>query len=332
MVKCDKCAKNITKTNPGLECNRCEKMVHLNSSCSGLSTKQRAALKAADNLEWACPDCLENSPRRNSVYIPPNDEDDEEGDLDNITDKNRKNVQIDVKQLLKDISKEMEKAIHKELGEMTKALEYQSDKMDEITESIDAFKLKIQELQKKNTELHNKNNYLEIRVGALEQRLKVIEQTNINNQLEIGNVPYSKTEILPSIVAKIAEKLTMSTSNVLSSKRLLGKNEKPGTIVIKFKNDAAPADWISAAKKNRLLACDLIDNLQEPIANYPVYIREALSYHNKKLLWETKQQLKANFMYIWCKGGVIRVRKDENAEIIVIRCEEDIKKIVKQVK
>lgn len=166
----------------------------------------------------------------------------------------------------------------------------------------------------------------------MEQRLTEIERNQLNKQLEIGNVPYTKTEVLSSIVAKIAQNLTMPISDIVCSKRLPGRNERPGTIEIKFNNETAPTDWISAAKKNKLLASDVIDNLQEPIANHPVFIRESLSYYNKKLLWEAKQQLKSTFMYIWCKGGVIRVRKDEKAEVIVIRCEEDIKKILKQVK
>lgn len=120
--------------------------MHLNNSYSNLTTKQRAALKTAGNIEWTCPECLQNSPRRGTTYIPDNDEEEEDNALGNHPDKHLKPVQIDVKQLLKDISKEMEKAIHKQLRDMTNALEYQSDKMDEITESIDAFTLKIQEL------------------------------------------------------------------------------------------------------------------------------------------------------------------------------------------
>lgn len=334
MPKCDKCGKNITRNNHGVECNRCDKLVHLSSVCSGLTTKQRAALKAAENLEWTCPDCLDNTPRRSSIYIPPNDEEDEEevNNLGSMPNKYNQSVQIDVKQLLKDISKEMEKIVHKELADVTKALDYQSDKMDEINESIDTFKIKIQELQKKNTELQNKNNNLEIRVGALEQRVQEIEQTRYNKNLEIANVPYTKTEVLPKIVSKIAEKLTMPISDIEFSKRLPGRKEKPGTIEIKFNNDTAQSGWILAAKKNRLLACDLVDNLQDPIADHPVYIREALSHYNKKLLWETKQQLKATYRYIWCKGGIIRVRKDEKAEVVVIKCEEDIRKLLKQVR
>lgn len=333
MTKCDKCGKNFTKNNHGLECNRCNKLVHLNSNCSGLTTKQMTALKAAENLEWTCPDCLDHSPRRSNIYIPSNEEEDEAViNLGSMPDKYHQPVQIDVKQLLKDISKEMEKIVHKELADVTKALDYQSDKMDEINESIDAFKIKIQELQKKNTELQNKNKNLEIRVGALEQRVQEIEQTRYNKNLEIANVPYTKEEVLPKIVSKIAEKLMMPISAIESSKRLPGRNEKPGTIEIKFNNDTAQSDWLLAAKKNRLLACDLIDNLQEPIADRPVYIREALSHYNKKLLWETKQQLKATYRYIWCKGGITRVRKDEKSEAVIIKCEEDIRKLSKQVR
>ncbi|CAK1597655.1 unnamed protein product [Parnassius mnemosyne] len=69
MSKCEKCNKNITRTRPGVECHRCEKMVHLNTECSGLTTKQRNALRANKNLDWSCSECKNTSSRRTSIII-----------------------------------------------------------------------------------------------------------------------------------------------------------------------------------------------------------------------------------------------------------------------
>jgi hypothetical protein len=94
MSKCDNCSKNITKNKPGIECNRCEKIVHLSNQCSGLTSKQLAALRATENLEWTCHEC-QNSSRRRSIIIPDYDEEE-----DNCAESS--NVQIDIKKLLGD--------------------------------------------------------------------------------------------------------------------------------------------------------------------------------------------------------------------------------------
>lgn len=42
---------------------------------------------AAGNLEWTGTECLENSLRRSTIYIPPNDKEDEDNDCGNIPNK-----------------------------------------------------------------------------------------------------------------------------------------------------------------------------------------------------------------------------------------------------
>ncbi|KAL0829214.1 hypothetical protein ABMA28_004045 [Loxostege sticticalis] len=128
--KCDNCNKNITKSKPGLECNRCEKLVHLTNQCTGLTNKQLAALRASENLEWTCQDCQDKTPRRSSIVIPNDDEGDEDYS-------ESPTIQIDVKKLLGDISKEVERAIKKEMKDLTQSLQFQSDKMDELIKNIE---------------------------------------------------------------------------------------------------------------------------------------------------------------------------------------------------
>ncbi|CAK1595086.1 unnamed protein product [Parnassius mnemosyne] len=163
--------------------------------------------------------------------------------------------------------------------------------MDELTVSIDALKLTMKELQKKNIELANKNNYLETRVGALEQRIK--------------------------------------DTDIESIKRVPGKKEKPGNIEITFKNETESTKWITAAKNSKLYAHDFMDNQAEATGKQIIYMREVLSYYNKKLLWEAKQKLKPTYKYVWYKRGIIRARKEEQSDIIIIRREEDIAKLLR---
>lgn len=193
MSQCDKCNKNITKTKPGVECGKCGKIVHL-TDCSGLTTKQRNAIRANDSLEWTCEECQEASPKRRSVIVP--DDEDEEVDVPKST------MSLDIKKLLRDISIEVEKSMKREMKDLTKSFEFHTEKMDEILDNIEAFKTTVGELKKKNIELTNKNNNLEIRVGALEQRIQDLEQKQLAKTLEINNIPNNTEEDYNLLIKK----------------------------------------------------------------------------------------------------------------------------------
>lgn len=319
MNKCDICNKNFTKKSPILECSRCEKLVHGNTLCSGLSNKQLTSLRAAENLEWTCQECHESSPRRRSLHS-----NGEDGDED--TEENKKEpFQINVKQLLKDISKEMEKTMKKELKEITLSLQFHSDKMDEVVDCIDAFKQTITELQKKNAELSNKNAHLETRLRALEQQFQSTEQQKFASHIEISNIPFNDKEDTASLVEEVAKKLQLPTNEIECSKRLPGKPERPGSILVQLKNETIQTKWLASAKISNITVNDLIPTKSD--TNEKIYIREALTPYHKMLLWNAKQELKNTYKFIWCKRGIIRARKDENAAPLILRSIEDIKSL-----
>lgn len=323
MSQCDKCSKNITKTKPGLECGKCGKMVHFNE-CSGLTSKQRAALRANDSLEWTCEECQEVSPKRRSVFIP-EDEDQEEGSkLDFMP--SRHNSSIDIKKLLRDISIEVEKSIKHELKDITKSFEFHTDKMDEILDNIEAFKTTVQDLKKKNTELANKNNNLEIRVGALEQRIQDLEQKQLAKTIEISNIPNNFEGDCNIMLKNISAHLKVPYNEIDEVKHLSGRKDRPGMLMVKFRIESDKRTWLENAKTTKISIGDIVSNSSGNVAKEPIYIREALTPYNKKLLWTAKQELKDKYKFVWCKNGIIRARKDEKVEAIIIRSEEDIKK------
>lgn len=321
--KCDHCNKNITKARPGLECNRCEKLVHLNNQCTGLTNKQLTALRASDNLEWTCQDCQNNTPKRRSIIIPDDDDADEENS-DSPT------IQIDVKKLLGDISKEVERAIKKEMKDLTQSLQFQSDKMEELIKNIDTLQKNISTLEKKNTELINRNNNLETRVGALEQRIQNMEQQNLQKYIEIHNLPYSEDENLKDVVCNVALKLSQETNDIKLIKRLPSKSDRPGPVLVELNTEQAQEFWLAASKsiKPKIMVAEICSNSPSTKPNEAIFICEALTPYNKQLLYLAKQELKDTFRYIWVKKGILRVRKEgENQKTTTIRCVDDIKKI-----
>lgn len=107
MVKCYSCNKLLNKKNHTLECSRCQKVVHSNVLCTGLSAKQLAAVKAADDLEWTCNECNMNSSRRKLCsFIRADDDEDEENDDNNVGESSP-----DMKKLFQELRKEVSSII-----------------------------------------------------------------------------------------------------------------------------------------------------------------------------------------------------------------------------
>ncbi|CAG4962456.1 unnamed protein product [Parnassius apollo] len=78
MPKCDNCDKLIAKKSTILECNTCSKTVHATQACTRLTSKQLAALRNTENLEWTCEICRRETPRQRSFVIQEEEEEDDE--------------------------------------------------------------------------------------------------------------------------------------------------------------------------------------------------------------------------------------------------------------
>lgn len=318
--KCDNCKKSITKSIIGVECSRCERTVHLTNKCTGLSNKQITALKAAPSLEWTCLECQAEKPRRNSSIIVPDDDDEDDDPT----------VQINQKKLLGNISREVEKALKKEMKELHESFQFNNIKMDEMIECFDEFKKAIKNLERKNIELTNKNTNLEIRVGAMEQRIQELEQEKLGTCVEISNVSAETNEEVSEIVNRIALKLVKNKVGIKKTQRLHGRKDQTPKILVELDDEQIKDKWIEAAKNSKTTISDI--HPSEKDNHLLVYIREAMTKYNKQLFWNAKQELKVNknFKYVWFKKGVIRARRDENEKVYIIRNMADLRTLAEK--
>lgn len=319
MSKCSQCNKVVTKKSPGLECLKCSVLVHAKAECAGLSAKQFAALKAAENLEWTCNSCARD-PKRKSSFVTAEDDDDEQES--NTTGEI---VTLNAEKFMKNVTKEMKKILKEELGDLNSSVEFLSDKVDECLDTIRLLEERMKALERKNIDLGNKNKNLENRVIALEQRLNEQEQENNNTTLEIVGVPYKKSEDIEKIVASIAKKIKACPQQMQQAIRLNGRNNKDGVIRVELQGRKAKADWITLARQQQVIVSDIYDDVEKGMER--IYIREALTYYYKNLLWKTKEALKNVYKFVWFKDGKILARKCENAKVFTIRCENDIDKV-----
>ncbi|CAK1589567.1 unnamed protein product [Parnassius mnemosyne] len=130
MPKCDYSDKQIAKISLILECNKCSKTVHGNQACIGLTSKQLAALRNTENLEWTSVDCRRESPRYKSFAIL----EVEEEEL--VMTQGNESGSSAMKKLLNDISLEVKKS-SKERNRLSKrSSQFLLSKMDVIMDNL----------------------------------------------------------------------------------------------------------------------------------------------------------------------------------------------------
>lgn len=326
--KCFKCKKSITKKLPGLECSRCEKIVHADPVCSKLSNKQLNTLRNSPGIEWSCEDCMKNLSRRSSFLIPDDDEDEEES----ITGPTINAQSIDTLKLVQDISRELKKTFKETISNLEHSLEFLGDQINNMEQSIKKQDTKIKDMEHKNIDLQNKNKNLELRVAVLEQEVRNFEQKTLTSALEIAGVPETTTEALEQTLEVIADKLDMDVGDIKSSQRLPGTKERPGSLFLEMKTKVAQKKWVEAGRSKCLTLGVLNPDSPKAIADNRIYVREALTKYLKTLLYNTKLTLGKSYQFIWCKDGKVSVRKVSNSKIYYVRTLEDIKRIPNQFK
>ncbi|KAI5637842.1 hypothetical protein NE865_09497 [Phthorimaea operculella] len=319
--KCTICNKAVTKKSPAITCSRCEAIVHERAECSGLNNKQRAALHAADALEWVCSDCHQTS-RRTSFLSAGDDEEVE----DTVADA------VDIQQIIDRINKEVNKIVMRELAAVMKSANYACDKVDEFEKSLAETKDTIKNLERKQVALKNQNINLETRVGALEQRLEIMEQAALSDQIEIAGVPFQDNENVLKIVSEVGRLLQVADTGdnqVRAARRLPARKDRAGVILVQLKDESCRSQWIQAGRSAGLEASSLLPNLNAAAGAEKIYVREALTGHLKYLLGKAKTDLKATnkFKFVWSRYGKIFVRKSENSKIYWIKCVDDITKL-----
>lgn len=326
--KCTKCKKNITKKLPGLECSRCDKIVHADPTCSKLSNKQLNTLRNSTGIEWSCEDCMKNLSRRSSFLIPDDDGDDDESVTDFL-----KNAQpIDTVKLVQDISRELKKTFREEISNLESTLEIFGDQINNMEQSIKKQDSKIKDLDHKNQDLQNRNKNLELRVTVLEQEIKSLEQKTLSSAVEVAGLPETTPQAVDQIIEKVAIKLKLDVSDIQSSQCQPGSKERPGAILLDMKTKVAQRKWVEAGKEKCLTLGALFPDISKEKAENRVYVREALTKYLKTLLCNAKFKLGKSHQYIWCKDGKVCVRKTSNSKIYYIRSMEDINLIKNHVK
>lgn len=311
----------MTKKNPGVQCSKCNKWLH--GTCASITTEQLTALFTTDSVDWKCRGCTGGAkPKRLSCILPDHDEEDNT-DTEPINNN-------DAKQILSEIRREVREVIRQELQN---TLQFYSDKIDEYEEKIKGYEITMKSLENKCMDTKNTCKNLALKNDVLEQKLNAIEQNLLANNLEICGIKEEEMENIKEIANKICTKITQNPEDITKVyrkkiRRSNTTNNMQTAIVVTLRDPHCREKWLESAKKIQLTAKDL-----GRLEDSKIYLRESLAPATAFLLWKAKSELKETDIckYVWCKNGLVLVRKHENdKKTYIVRSEKDIERLVSE--
>ncbi len=217
----------------------------------------------------------------------------------------------------------------KKLEEVTKAIQFTSNKYDEIIKL-----LKINEEEKKELLAENKSLRAELlqsknEVKMLKESVNDLEQYLRRDCVEICGIPLNNDqEDTNNIVIKVAEVIgvdiaptDISVSHRLPKRAARGRSESNQNIIVKFvRRDVKEKFYHSRKNLKNVTAADL--GYLKP---NKIFINESLSQRNKELFGVCLKFKKDHgYKYIWTQSGNIYMRKDGDNPRVRIKDSKDL--------
>ena len=226
------------------------------------------------------------------------------------------------------------------LGQMQQTLKFVSDMATENKDEIAGLKAKNEELKAQNDELQNQLDTVKRRAEAAEETkqemVELKKQVNeIEQYLRVNNVEIVG---LPNPLPETNETEETVIINALNSLRGLEIVVRPEDIDISHplpskRRDKKPVHlvrFVSRKTKYAILAAKKLEgNRQFKFRDQDVFINEHLSKVNRGLFAvATEKKRMLNYKFLWTKGGVVHMRKEDNSPIITINSENDLEQLV----
>lgn len=220
--------------------------------------------------------------------------------------------------------------------------------MNKKFECFDKRLMAVETAVQKTEGLEDNYKKLESQVKELIFENDKMNQYGRSNNVEISGIPYIKGENLYSIIRDLCVKVGLpSLDDAIDSIHRVRRYTEPvrgkqktaagdastqagehrdPSIILRLSRRRCRDELIAAVRSRRgLLTSDIgIEGTPRP-----VYVNEHLTPKNKLLLRRVRE-LKAEkgYMYVWVRNCVIHLRKSDNAPVVKILCEDDLKKII----
>lgn len=182
--------------------------------------------------------------------------------------------------------------------------------------------LQYQELNSKFETLNNEHKQSLNKLEYLEEKVEQLQNSALQNKLEIKNIPYFDNENLSIITDKLIEKVGLSpahsrVTNINRSK----SSQKP--IIIEFQSQQYRNSVLKAFKtynlnnkNNKINTTDIGINGEK----IPIFANESLTPMAKKLFYLARNLKKnKNYKYCWTSQGKVYIKKEEGSAAVLIK-------------
>ncbi|KAL4718439.1 hypothetical protein ACJJTC_009316 [Scirpophaga incertulas] len=155
------------------------------------------------------------------------------------------------------------------------------------------------------------------------------EQHQIINQIEICGLKEAEEEKPEELAKNVAKIINQNTEDVVKAYRKKKRHQtrnkatkRESSAITVILREGTLDLWLDAAKKTNIQSADV-----GSMGDGKVYLRESLTPATAYLLWKTKEMLRGEYRYIWCKHGTILARRQENDKIITIRSLQELESV-----
>lgn len=343
------CSTDNPADEKSIECSVCSKSFHL--ACLSISETGRDDISSSN---WKCPSCIcssrkvakkDTTPVRNSTTSRGNKRPAINSPSPSPSTKDKEDIRSIVRDVIKTELGEMMTQFNKSLvAIINKEMEPIRNQIKEVTDSMSYISDRFDELEKDKAEankslkaLEGENLKLKTTVNDLSMRLNYIEQQSRANNLELQCVPENKNENLYKIVHKLGEVVDCKLSendiaHCTRTAKIRTDNKRPRSIVVQLASPkirdqllASVITYNKAHPEEKLNS----KNLGFPGESSPVYVTEHLAPSNKALHAAARIKCKEmDYEFVWIKNGRIFVRKNKDADHILIKNMDSLRKIV----
>lgn len=286
-----------------------------NSYIHALCLKNAEGMKTRSGKEWKCLECRMQS--SSSVKSGASS-----------TSSISKDFLINVMEGFKNEVFNEIKQFRNEMLELSKSVQFISDKLDTSNTMMEEIKNQFSMLKKENDELRKKNAIVSSEVIELRERLRNLEQYSRKNNVEVSGVPATRGESVKDLVMDVGAAIgvVMQESDVASAHRVpTYKKDREPSLIIQFNSRSKREEWLSKYRAKKQLTAMEINK------NFPsrrVFINSHLSPENKQFLAKLKLKCReVGYSFAWCRDDKFFARKSPEENAIKINSYADIDKL-----
>ena len=246
-------------------------------------------------------------------------------------------VMNDILQKLTALTSKVEKisSVEEKLTELQKSVEFVSKSFDDFKKDIDNVKSLTTQLKQDNESLQGQLQATQRELTVTREELNELQQYSRRNNIEISGIPQHEGENTDDIVMKIAGAVGVKVTpeDIDISHRLprrhqdqRGQVQHPPIIVKFTRRTIRNKIYYSRQQLKDKTPRQL--HLDDQSTNR-IYINENLTPTTKRLFHQVNERRKhLKWKFIWTSNGKIYVRKNEDAESIMISSLQSVNRIV----